>query len=316
MIKSRVFLLAVDVGTSSLKAVLYDEAGRVLDSSTSRYSYSTPHPNWAEINPQVWWQAFKTALGELPGAQLQAVQVIAFTGQMHSAVLLDEDQNPVGPTILWLDRRAAQETASLQQELGLPPYQLNSTYTLPKLLWQVRNQAETMQRVRHLLWPKDYLRFRLTGELCTDRTEAGGAVLLDWDTHEWAAENLERIGLDAGILPPFRQPTDSAGAPLPETAQELGLPLNAKVIVGAGDVLALISGAPPAYGRVTCSLGSSSMIFGPIQPDWELPEGEQRIYIYPLLPYRLLGGVPPRPVLPCIGPGAPFMGRMFHSTRC
>jgi xylulokinase len=286
-------ILAVDVGTSSLKSVVYSAQGDVLSTAIRRYSYHAPQPGWAEANPHEWWLAFEGTLAELQqqGVVLRALAGIAFTGQMHTAVLLDGTGQVLAPTILWLDRRAAAETAELQAQLQLPPYQLNSTYTLPKLLWLKRHRPEVMADVRTILWPKDYLRYRLTGVLATDMTEAGGAALLDWETGTWATERLELVGLDQSVLPPALKADAVAGGPEPKVAEQLGLNPESKVIVGMGDVAALIGGAPPRPGRVVCSLGSSSMIFMALAADQHPDDPAHRLYTYPLGPYRLLGGV-------------------------
>jgi len=291
--QSEVYLLAVDVGTSSLKAVIYDRAGRVISSENQRYGYSTPKIGWVEADPAEWWQALCVSIKELHKAEIDLgnIQAVALTGQMHTAVLLDKNFEPLEPTILWLDRRAARETAELQEKFQLPPYHLNSTYTLPKLYWLARNQPDVIRQARYLLFPKDYLRFRLTGQVMTDYTEAGGASLLDWQTLTWAEQRLAYCGIDPKILPPLHAPTDNAGSLLPEIAEKFGINRDACVIVGAGDVLALITAAPPKLNRLTCSMGSSSMIFCPIQKDLQISDAEDRIYTYPLLPYRLLGGV-------------------------
>ena len=118
------------------------------------------------------------------------------------------------------------------------PYHLNSTYTLPKLVWLARNQPDVFKKARHLLWPKDYVRYRLTGEICTDFTEAGGAALLDWEKMEWAKNGWNGRAYHASILPPLLQPTDPAGKLRPEIASQLGINPEVKVLVGAGDVLA------------------------------------------------------------------------------
>lgn len=287
------FVLAVDVGTSTLKSVLYSRDGQTLAVAAGRYEYRSPQSGWAEADPEEWWAAFVRSLEHLQteGFALDGLSFIAVTGQMHTVVLLDEHEGVIPPTILWLDRRAAAQTAELQQKLKLPPYQLNSTYSLPKLLWLTRNQPDVIKRVRHILWPKDYIRYRLTGILMTDRTEAGGAALLDWETLEWAEDRLADLGLEAGVLPPFGEPADSCGSLRAEIAGPLGLPAQVQVLVGAGDVLALVTAAPPLPGRVTCSLGSSSMIFYPIIDGQDYTDRQGRIYEYPLLPYRMLGGV-------------------------
>lgn len=286
-------VLAIDAGTSALKAVLYDAGGTVLASAVARYSYKSPQPGWAEIDPERWWQALVEALTQLNGTgfKLGSVRVMGITGQMHTAVLLDEDGRPLEPTILWLDRRAAAETAELRTQLGLPPAQLNSTYTLPKLLWLARRRPELLARTRTLLWPKDYLRYRLTGQLATDVTEAAGATLYD-DIHQrWAADRLGLTGLDPAVLPPIRPAGSEAGPLLPEVARALGLSPETKVVVGAGDVIALLGAAPPKAGRLSCSLGSSAMVSTLLAADQVITDPQQRLYVYSYLPQPLLNGV-------------------------
>jgi xylulokinase len=287
------FVLAVDVGTSSLKAVLYNSRGKFLGSATRRYEYRSKQPGWAEADPQEWWQAFEGALVDLRQQDFPLAQVegIAFTGQMHTAVLLDQAGQVLEPTILWLDRRAAAETAELNVTLGLPPFQINSTYTLPKLLWLKRHRPQVIKKIRTILWPKDYLRYRLTGELGTDMTEAGGAALMNWENRSWAAERLALVGLDSTVLPPTYEANAVVGLPLKAMAGKLGLNPEARVVAGMGDVAALIGGAPPQPGRVVCSLGSSSMIFMALAEDQYPQDPAHRLYTYPLGPYRLLGGV-------------------------
>jgi len=287
-------VLAADAGTSSLKAVLYDREGRILRVAVRRYAYSTPEPGWAEGDPEAWWTAFRDAVHELQadGLGLDQVEAVAFTGQMHSAVLLDAAHRVVPPTILWLDRRAAAETEELQAKLRLPSYQLNSTYTLPKLLWLSGRRPDIMEQVRTILWPKDYLRFRLSGSINTDLTECGGAALLDWRTRTWSQEYLALTGLHPSVLPPILPAGEVVGRPLPGVAAELGINPKARIINGVGDVAALIGGAPPRPGRVVCSLGSSSMIFMALAPGQEANDPASRLYVYPFLPpYRLAGGV-------------------------
>lgn len=286
-------ILAIDAGTSALKAVLYAAYGAVLTVATRRYDYETPQPGWAEADPTAWWTALVETLADIraAGFDLQQVRGLGLTGQMHTAVLLDEAGQPLTPTILWLDRRAVDETAELRQTLQLPPSQLNSTYTLPKLLWLARHQPEVLARTRTLLWPKDYLRYRLTGRFMTDLTEAGGAALLDMDRRDWAVDRLTLVKLDPSVLPPIHSPTDEAGSLQPEVAATLGLSPAVKVIVGAGDVIALLGGAPPQQGRLACSLGSSGMLSSLLADDQPVNVACQRLYIYPLLPQRLLNGV-------------------------
>ena len=210
---------------------------------------------------------------------------------MHSAVLLDDQDQVLPPTILWLDRRADRETEELQAQLGLAPYQLNSTYTLPKLLWLHRHRPEVMARTRKILWPKDYLRFRLTGESCTDLTDAAGAALLDWESYTWSDKWSELVGLDAGALPPIKSASDSAGTIRSNVAQALGLNRDVHVAVGMGDVAALFGAAPTKPGRLTYSMGSSSQMATRLAAGQRVVDPASRIYVYPFGPYPMLGGV-------------------------
>jgi xylulokinase len=286
-------ILAVDVGTSSLKAVIYDSDANVVATATQRYEYSSPHSGWAEGNPDEWWAAFEAAAIDLQrqGYTLGQVEGMAFTGQMHTAVLLDKRGQVLEPTILWLDRRATAEINELEVSLGLPPFQLNSTYTLPKLLWLKHHRPDLLEKIDTILWPKDYLRYRLTGQPGTDMTEAGGAALMNWDDRSWASERLALVGLDPSVIPPTYEPNGVVGFPKPEIAEQLGLNPKTRVVAGMGDVAALIGGAPPKPGRVVCSLGSSSMIFMALAADQQPQDPTHRLYTYPLGPYRLLGGV-------------------------
>ena len=286
-------ILTIDVGTQSLKAVLYTEGGQIAGSAAEPVARRSEQPGWVEGDPEGWWQALQASLAGLTrqGLALDQVEAIAFTGQMHTAVLLDRNGGVIPPTILWLDRRATRETEELQQRLRLPPYQLNSTYTLPKLLWLHRHRPEVLDKTQKILWPKDYLRFRLTGEICTDLTEPGGAALLDWERRAWATERLDLVGLDASVLPEIRPAYASGGTIRPQVARSLGLGPKVRVVVGMGDVAALFGAAPPEPGRAICSMGSSSLVFAPLTSGQAVEDALGRIYVYPFGPVPMLGGV-------------------------
>jgi xylulokinase len=284
-------ILVIDVGTSALKATLYSEAGLILAQASHGYSYRSPEPNSAEADPEDWWRALPHALHGLK-ADLSGVQVIGLTGQMHSAVLLDAERRPLHPCLLWLDRRCAAESEALMTEYQLPPYHLNSTYTLPKLVWLAKHRPTVIAKARTLLFPKDYVRFKLTGEVSTDHSEAGGASLFDWHTRMWTPERLAHASLPASVLPPLREAESLAGALLPDVADALGLPRDAKVIVGVGDVAAILGGAPVDPGRVMVAMGTSSMLYAILpEPLRDARDENDGIYPYDLCGYRLLGGV-------------------------
>ncbi len=193
---------------------------------------------------------------------------------------------------MWLDRRCATEAAELTAELKLPPYHLNSTYTLPKLVWLARHRPAVIARTRTVLFPKDYVRYKLTGVVCTDVSEAGGASLLNWHTRQWTPERLAFANLPASVLPPLCEDGQVVGTVLPDVAGMLGLPRDVMVITGVGDVAAILGGAPVEPGRVMVAMGTSSMLYA-ILPDHlrDVRDKNDGIYPYDLCGYRLLGGV-------------------------
>jgi xylulokinase len=303
-------ILVIDIGTSALKATLYEQGGVLLAQADAPCGYQSPEPNAAEADPDDWWRALPVALAGL-GASLHNVRVIGLTGQMHSAVLLDKNQQPIRPCLLWLDRRCTQETAELIAVLKLPPYLLNSTYTLPKLMWLARHCPDALRRTKTLLFPKDFVRFKLTGILCSDPSEARGAALLDLEKQCWTHERLryaqlllpsEGMGFASDargeVLPPLRDPGEVIGPLLPAIADQLNLPREAQVITGLGDVAAILGGAPIQPGRVMAAVGTSTMMYA-ILPDTlrdVRDEGDDLtstdgIYPYDLCGFRLLGGV-------------------------
>ncbi len=288
-------ILTVDVGTSSLKTALYDQNGNVNSKEITRYSYNSPQSGWAEGDPINWWEGLKNNLYKLKEGshEVSNVRAISFTGQMHTGILLDGNNEPIEPTILWLDSRADQEAEDLRNEFNLPPYKISSAYTMPKLLWLKKNDPEKLEKTKKILWPKDYLRFKLTGEILTDVTEAGGSGMLNWQTKEWEEERVKRVGLSMDQLPSIQNPDETAGAIKKEFLEEFGLSEETKVLTGVGDVAALMGGAPPEEGRVTCTLGSSSMIFMSLgEEDEVINDPDHRLYTYPLFPYfNFFGGV-------------------------
>ena len=284
-------VLVLDVGTSALKATLYSARGAILAQAAQGYTYASPEPNSAEADPDDWWRALPQALAGL-NADLRAVRIIGLTGQMHSPVLLDEQGEPIKPCLLWLDRRCAGETAELIAALGLPPYHLNSTYTLPKLMWLARHRPQAIAQARKLLFPKDYVRYRLTGVVGTDASEAGGAALLDWQSRRWATERLCYANLDAQVLPPLLGEGEVVGPVRGDVADALGLSRQAQVITGVGDVAAILGGAPVEPGRIMLAMGTSSMLYA-ILPDHlrDVRDEGDGIYPYDLCGFHLLGGV-------------------------
>lgn len=288
---NRAAYLMFDLGTSSLKVVLYDAEGKILKQQLQSYAYSTPQPGWVEMDPADWEHALWEALDVLAADHdLSGITALSFTGQMHSLVMLDDSGETIRPCILWLDRRASRETRELQEKLGLAPYMLNSTYSLPRMYWLSRHREELVRKTRAILWPKDYIRYLMTGRIATDPTEGLGAGLVDWQTGAFDSHRLESIGWDPAVLPQVLEPDGDAGPLKADVVDRYGLNPEAKVLTGYGDILALLGGAPHKRGRLVYSFGSSSMFFT-LAEEQDVPEGDHRLYRIDLAEHQLYGGV-------------------------
>ncbi|HVL39785.1 MAG TPA: FGGY family carbohydrate kinase, partial [Fimbriimonadaceae bacterium] len=200
-------LLGIDVGTSGAKAVLIDQDGRVVASASAEYPLSIPKPLWAEQDPQDWWQGVQDCLAQIP----QTPDVIGLTGQMHGSVFLDESDEVIRPAILWNDQRTADECAQMDRAIG--PERLRritcnpplTGFQAPKVLWLRNHEPENFRRLRSVLLPKDYIRFRLTGQKLTEVSDASGTGLLDVPHRRWSLEMLADLDLDPALLPPVHE---------------------------------------------------------------------------------------------------------------
>jgi xylulokinase len=237
--------LGVDCGTSGLKAALLGADGALVAASSSSYRPDHPHPHWSEQDPEVWVAAMFAALGELRRAApdaYAAVGAIGFSAQMHAAVLLGRDGRVLRPAILHNDGRAYGEAAelwerhsSLADVVGVKPM---AGFTGPKLLWVKRHEPEIFAALAHVMQTKDYLRFRLTGALGADMSDAAGTWWLDQGARRWSHEALAACGLDPACVPKLVEGSEPIGRLLPTVADELGLPRSTIVAAGGADAAA------------------------------------------------------------------------------
>jgi xylulokinase len=182
----------IDVGTSGLKAVLVGDDGRVIGQALEEYPLSAPHPGWSEQEPEHWWKAAQSTLDQLTRAHGAQPDAIGLTGQMHGAVFLDEKGDVIRPAMLWNDQRTARECATIDETVGAerlraitrnPPL---TGFQLPKVLWLRTNEPDAFARVRQVLLPKDYIRYRLTGEYATEVSDASGTGAFDIASRNWS----------------------------------------------------------------------------------------------------------------------------------
>jgi xylulokinase len=260
--------LGVDCGTSAVKVVLVDDEGRALASGESAYRPDHPYPLWSEQDPRIWRTAMFAAIAQTRAAAPAAfaeTRGVGFSGQMHSAVLLGDDDEPVRPAMLHNDSRAFAEArelwerhASIAAAVGVKPM---AGFTAPKLLWLARYEPQTFSTIRTILLPKDYLRLQLTGEKFTDMSDAAGTWWLDEAKRCWSEASLAASGVSPSQVPTLVEGCEPAGALRPDIAQAHGLPKTCIVAAGGGDAaVGAIGLGAIRPGDAYISLGTSSQL--------------------------------------------------------
>ena len=258
-------LVGLDVGTTGVKAVALSPEGEVLAVATRPYALSTPRAGWAEQDPEDWWRAAESALGEV--ATGRDVAGIGLSGQMHGLVVLDAAGRVIRPAILWNDQRTAAECAEIEERLGLERLvaltgnRALTGFTAPKLLWLRRREPDAYGRIARVLLPKDYVRLRLTGEWAIDASDASGTLLLDVARRRWSDEVLEALDLPIDWLPPVLESPVQAGA----VGASRRLLQATPVAAGAGDQPAAAVGVgADRPGVLSVVLGTSGVVLAPL----------------------------------------------------
>ena len=278
--------LGIDIGTSAVKSLVADEAQAVLAQASAQLTTSRPKDMWSEQNPDDWWQAVETtiaALRQQMGAKWQAIRAIGLSGQMHGAVLLDVDGKPLRPAIIWNDGRSHAECVDLQQRLpdigmiaGVPPM---PGFAAPKLVWLRSHEPDVMASAAHLLIPKDYVRFRMTGTFATDMSDASGGLLLDTGNRRWSSDIVASCGFSPSLLPDLMEGSARAGHLSAAIARAWGLSEDVAVAAGAGDAAAGAIGIGAINdGDGFISLGTSALYF--ITRDRYNPAPEHLIHTF------------------------------------
>jgi xylulokinase len=249
-----------------------DEGGRVVASATVEHApFASPQTGWAEQDARDWWRASEQAVRRVlsaDGVRAEDVACVGLTGQMHGAVLLDESNEPLRPSIIWCDVRTHEQCRALTEQVGAERLiQLVSNpalegFTLPKMLWVREREPEVWGRVRSVLLPKDYVRLRLTGEKATDVADASGTLLFDVTHRKWSDEMLELTGIDQSLLPRAFESSEITGRVSAEGAKATGLREGTPVVAGAGDQAAGAVGMGIVRpGAVSATIGTSGVVF-------------------------------------------------------
>ena len=265
-------LLGIDIGTGGTRAVLLDAEGCVLSSATVEHApISSPHAGWAEQDPDDWWGAACRAIPECltrGGASAGEIGAIGLTGQMHGLVLLGSDAAVLRPSLIWCDQRTEAECHAITEKVGsnqlieLTANPALTGFTLPKIWWVQKNEPEVWARVRSILLPKDYVRFRLTGTRATDVTDASGTLLFDVVNRRWSPAMIEVSYLAEDVLPCAFESQEVVGRVTEEGARATGLRAGIPVVAGAGDQTAGAVGMGTVHpGAVSATIGTSGVVF-------------------------------------------------------
>ena len=275
--------IGIDVGTSSIKALLVDENGKVLASSNPEYAFQTPAPLQAETDPEVWWDATCKAIRELLSqTSTDLIGGVGLTGQMHGLVLLDNQGNPLRPCIMWNDQRSYKECEEMTETLGqsevikITGNPILAGFTAPKLRWVEKNEPEIFAKISKVLLPKDFIRYRLTGEFFSDVSDASGTSMLNVEKRIWSDQILSSMGWSRSWLPEVTESTVASTKISGEASAMTGLAEGTPVIAGGGDQAAQAVGCGIVEeGMVSATLGTSGVVFAQsdeyrVEPDGKL----------------------------------------------
>jgi xylulokinase len=270
--RMQTYVLGIDVGTGGTRAVVVDAIGRILASATEEHEpFASPQIGWAEQGPEDWWRACAVAVRKaLAVATLRGEQIacVGFSGQMHGAVMLDAAGEVVRPALIWCDVRTEKQCRDLTAKIGaeelirLTCNPALPNFTLTKLLWVRENEPENWKRVRSVMLPKDYVRFRLTGERATDMADASGTLMLDVANRRWSREVTQAAGIEESLLPQLFESPEICGNVSEAGAAATGLQNGTPVVAGAGDQAAGAVGMGIATpGAVSATIGTSGVVF-------------------------------------------------------
>ncbi|MEQ5167882.1 xylulokinase [Proteus terrae] len=258
--------LGLDLGTSSVKAIIMNEQGDVIASHSVSLAISRPHPQWSEQDPLQWWQATEEVILQLGRSYpMDQIEAIGLSGQMHGAVLLDAQQAVLRPAILWNDGRSFKQCQALETQY--PQFKkitgnlVMPGFTAPKLQWVAENEPEIFQRIAHVLLPKDFLRWKMSGNFASDMSDSAGTLWLDMQKRDWSDELLNATGLTRRQMPTLFEGNQITGYLLADVAKKWHMK-QVPIIAGGGDNAAGAIGVGVYQpGQAMLSLGTSGVYF-------------------------------------------------------
>jgi len=284
------YYLGIDTSTTGSKALIIDERGEVLAVASSPHTLQTPKPLWSEQDPREWWQAVSASIRsalEKAGISGERIAAVGLTGQMHGLVLLDGAGNVLRPAILWNDQRTQSQCDEIHNRIGKEKFiQITGNvaltgFTAPKILWVKENEPEVYAQVKHVLLPKDYIRYCLTGEYAMDKADGAGTVLFDLKARDWSGEVLEVLGIDASWMPNTFEGPEFTGFVCEASAALSGLKAGTPVAAGGGDQAAQAVGVGAVEpGIVGLTVGTSGVVFATTPSALIEPEGRLHAFCH------------------------------------
>ncbi|WP_243342358.1 xylulokinase [Anaerococcus sp. AGMB09787] len=263
--------IGIDLGTSSIKVILYDEKFRIIGAQTSSYDIIEPQNGWGEQNPSDWIDALNTVLLNLKDDypnQMKVVKSIGLTGQMHGLVMLDQNSKVLRNAILWLDQRSSDEVVEITEKLGYDyiikttANPISSGFTLAKLQWVRNNEKDLFDKCNKILLPKDYIRFYLTGDFATDVSDASGMQMLNIKNRCWDKDLLEKMEIPYSLLPKVYESCKVTGYLKEDIALKYGFSAKVSIVAGAGDNAAAAIGCGVIEdGDAFTTIGTSGVVF-------------------------------------------------------
>jgi xylulokinase len=284
------YFLGIDVSTTGSKALLINDKGQVVSTAVTPHTLSTPRPLWSEQDPKEWWsatcQSIRSVLQQ-SSINPKDISAVGLTGQMHGLVLLDEKGAVLRPAILWNDQRTQSQCDEIHRRVGKERFiQISGNaaltgFTAPKILWVAENEPEIYSRVRHILLPKDYIRYRLTGEFAMDKADGSGTVLFDLKKRDWSAELLDALKIPAAWMPPTFEGSSFTGKVNEAAQQATGLAIGTPVAAGGGDQEAGAVGVGAVEpGVISLVVGTSGVVFASTPEPFIEPEGRLHAFCH------------------------------------
>ncbi len=267
------YLLGIDIGTSGTKTLICNEKGKVLATAMSEHAIYSPKPGWSEQKPEDWWgdATCKATKAVLKKAKVKPAEVkgIGLSGQMHGSVFLGDGPKALRPALLWNDQRTAAECAEIEAKAGgrealidLVANPALTGFQAPKILWVRKKEPKVYEKTKHILLPKDYIRYRMTGEYATEVSDASGTLLLDVVNRTYSSTLLNLLGIDRGLLPDVHESHVVTGKVTASAAAALGVAPGTPVVGGGGDQAAgAVGNGIVTAGIVSATLGTSGVVF-------------------------------------------------------